>query len=406
MSYPISKMRTSNWIQILAIFITLLLKIESTPIITYEEFYIFPRIYLKFSFESSSSSDDPKGLVIVHGYKSDSQSPLSVDSDVYNHIRKYEFHVTAANSTENEEQRVQEMNIIYEMCHVASQTNNGLASLFRCPDEAVIYPCTCTELEKFLNCSDVNSLTELKQLLNDASFPSTKFDKFSYYPASPSIEQRVLLDNTFGSLSFERMMFGDSGLVKVEANALSGSESTLLVLHFDNNNNLQDVPYQEILANFPQLTTLLTIKGSITEIPTLKSTSLTLLDLNTNLISVLQYDTFQNLPKLKTLDLAYNKIETIGPRGWLFSTNSYVYVDHNNLQSVSAFANYQPCIFDANHNQLTSFNQDVFEPILKQKYFVNVVSNEISCTDLNWVEDDPEYCPYVSSDCNQYCILL
>lgn len=70
-----------------------------------------------------------------------------------------------------------------------------------------------------------------------------RFTLFTYYSKVPSKEEDVLLDNTFGPLSFKEIFIGQTGMSKIEPKALAGSEETLELFMSDGNIKFESFPF-------------------------------------------------------------------------------------------------------------------------------------------------------------------
>lgn len=270
-----------------------------------------------------------------------------------------------------------------------------------CPKAHDLAPCVCEILPKTINCSATGNFTLIKEIFNTIQFPDTRFFKFLMHGMGHGLEtETVLLDNTFGPVTFEQISIENTNLQEVKTDAFAGSENYLDVISMKYNHNLQTFPFQH-LHRFSKLTQLELSYGNLQQVPSLPHVSeLEYLYLNHNQIQKIGFMAFAELPKLSVLDLALNDLDTIANNDLYFSASDIlVYLDNNNISSVEdkAFGKEQPYHLDISSNQLIALSVNVFKPMLDDmtgtEYlnYVDATENPVCCKDIEWILTSPNY---------------
>ncbi|KAK7078784.1 hypothetical protein SK128_018803 [Halocaridina rubra] len=279
------------------------------------------------------------------------------------------------------------------------------SKIFFCPKAEDIYPCICDSSTITFNCTAMGNFTFIQEIFNTVTFPQKNFVTFIMRGMGQGDDnENTLWSNIFGSVSFQEILIENTQVVDVQDNAFAGSEATLKVIQMQHNTKLRIFPFHR-LYQFGQLEELLLGYGSIQEVQNLQNVAkLHTIYLNFNKIDQLLPKTFANLPMLAVLDLGFNNLQTIVADDMMFASHdAFIYLDENLLTNMDdqAFSGALPSLLDVSNNLLTSFNMALFKPILDNivdkgfNTWVDVSENPLCCTDIEWVLNDPTYSDHI-----------
>ena len=201
-----------------------------------------------------------------------------------------------------------------------------------CPDAVLISPCACklTGNQVDLTCTGILSLQSLSDIFG-RTFPTT--DMHSIIITESQLGP--LPNDVFKGKSFETIKFSNNQLTSfVNPTIFSSSKARLTSLILDQDADDWTFNFANV-QGFDLLTSMQIIGYNLLLSGTLSSTSLTELQIQSDLITSLP--AFGSLPNLSLLDLDGNTIESL-PVNTFSGMNSLteVYIGHNKLVSLPA----------------------------------------------------------------------
>ncbi|XP_064099699.1 oplophorus-luciferin 2-monooxygenase non-catalytic subunit-like [Macrobrachium nipponense] len=282
-----------------------------------------------------------------------------------------------------------------------SQNLQEAADIVRCPIAETIFPCTCEPNTAVINCSATGNFSRIREIFRTAVFIDRSFKRFLLYSLGHQVpSETVLRAGTFGPATFQEVVFESTNLQAVEAGAFQGSEYTLQLIQMEYNPQLSFFPFED-LHKFGELLEVKLSYSRIQQVQPLHTVPrLESVQLNDNIISYIEPYAFALLPKLMTLDLGNNHLTTIQAHDFAFSSPDVIlYLDQNKISNIEdeAFSNEQPSLLDLYHNQMTTLNASVFQPILDnilQKQYETYISaeeNPLCCLGVDWILQNPSY---------------
>lgn len=189
-----------------------------------------------------------------------------------------------------------------------------------CPSAVDIDPCSCESDQYFnliMDCSNVIDEMELYRVF-EATFPFNDVLELTINqdPLDPHRNIKMLQENVFGPVTFERIHITGTKMAEVHEEALVKSHETLNYLNLANN-QLKEFPF-ETLVSFKKLDTLLFDNNNFTTLYAIESDSLKILSVSGNHQLLFDVDVFTKAPALTAIYMANIDLDELPPN--LFMT--------------------------------------------------------------------------------------
>lgn len=260
--------------------------------------------------------------------------------------------------------------LVIVLCGAAIQT----PAQANCPDAERLSPCTCDD--DGINCMRATSTEQIIHAFATPG-PDEHPQLWMQKTGIDSFPQGIL-----GSFKFLRVNIDmNVNLTTFELDALNQSRRFLSYLSL-HDNALDAFDFQGITA-FPKLTVLNLGKNQIRSIPqgAFNHPKLEDLILTSNPITTVGEMAFARLPRLKNLHLSRTRLATLGPNSMFFSSG-YPKLQVNLMDariqqiSATAFSHPAPWGLFLNQNNLTTFEQTVFLPLMRSMLQVGQAAGE------------------------------
>ncbi|XP_045608677.2 oplophorus-luciferin 2-monooxygenase non-catalytic subunit [Procambarus clarkii] len=195
------------------------------------------------------------------------------------------------------------------------QDSNPQPREWPCPDETDFLPCTCTSNQNTdlkIDCSAVTSNIELTRAFS-VIFPFTDFVELRIVqdPYDPDYNLNALDPFVFAGLSFKAVIIQGTKLSEVQDSVFEDSQHFLTYLNLAKN-ELYSFPF-DTLELYTKLSSLVLDDNNLPELPDLFSPTLLSLSINGNVNLYFSSDVFKNAPRLQTISLARNNLDTLPP---------------------------------------------------------------------------------------------
>lgn len=264
----------------------------------------------------------------------------------------------------------------------------GLAAA-HCPNAASLTPCTCDHYG--INCMRAQSTAQLRTVFRSGNATTREHNELWIQKTPITSFPRDVL----GNFKFEE--------VHVELNANMSSFTLDALMNFDRlltvlsvfGNALRTFEFNK-LQRFPFLVTLNIGKNQLSRIPAnaFRNPRLEKLALMENPITSIGPGAFLALSSLKELHLGGTRLLTLGPRSLSIQRGHpelRIHLQNGRITAIhhSAFDFSAPLVLNLSHNNLTTLEQNVFEPLIGRMYnnaqrlnilpLVSVEGNPLTC---------------------------
>ncbi|XP_018016768.1 oplophorus-luciferin 2-monooxygenase non-catalytic subunit [Hyalella azteca] len=273
---------------------------------------------------------------------------------------------------------------------------------FPCPDAADIAPCICYTDERdllHLDCSLVPTEKYLETIFQQ-NFPVKHFQSFDLFDNS----HITTLGDIFNGLTFVEVFVERCvNLREISQYWLADSRDTLVYLSIANTSLTSDAFPFISMDSYTRLEALFVPTNDFTFIPPIHSATIQGVAFESGMISVIEPDTFSNLPNLTYIGLSQNNLTSLAASTFVFSGVDhvliYIYLYSNQLQhlepgvfSVQGHPQNVTMRLHLENNKLRTVDEEVFRPIMPYLEFVQLFDNPLECgCDIVWLLLNPTY---------------
>ncbi|KAK4311175.1 hypothetical protein Pmani_017294 [Petrolisthes manimaculis] len=266
-----------------------------------------------------------------------------------------------------------------------------------CPSISELNPCECrcvnaTTAE--VTCGpELTSCTQLTDVLTLTNFPSNLYIRLA---VNQTDLECILREDLWGPVQFQEIHLVDNLFHTLDNNAFTPFTTSLTLLNLDGN-LLQNV-YFPALSQVPSLETLSLAHNLISFLPGYFPFSLPRLrslSLAHNKLTQLQQKSFAELPSLESLDLSHNLLTTLYPDAFTIPQHkaSHLYIDlsYNSISTIQegVLVGSKTCDINLQYNSLSTLDEHIFRPVIDTCGLlsrIQVIGNPFTCdTRLCWV---------------------
>ncbi|KAK3852750.1 hypothetical protein Pcinc_040674, partial [Petrolisthes cinctipes] len=255
--------------------------------------------------------------------------------------------------------------------------------------------CTCvTATTAEVTCGpELTSCTQLTDVLTHTNFPSNLYIRLA---VNQTDLECTLREDLWGPVQFQEIHLVDNRFHTLDNNAFTPFSTSLTLLNLDGN-LLQNV-YFPALSQVPSLEALSLAHNLISFLPgyfPFALPRLRSLSLAHNKLTQLQQKSFAELPSLESLDLSHNFLTTLYPDAFTIPEHktSHLYIDlsYNSISTIQegVLVGSKTCDINLQYNSLSTLDEHIFRPIIDtcgRLSRIQVIGNPFTCDSrLCWV---------------------